>query len=451
MAIELDPSVVEKLILKKFYTDSDFFDLIANNFDARIFENQNIAVAVKVLLAYHKKYDKFPKTDTYELILQKYVADKEMDWLAVKNDVHMALNIIVEEDEEFVKDNVLSHIKGKLTYHAIIDNLEKIQQYRDMSSCMTLFEKISSLGLDNGIGMDYFKDFERHLEELAIPDQMTPTLLTDLDKELHGGLSTNGRAVYFFVAQPGLGKSLMLSNIAVNFLKQNKFVAILSLEMSEYVYTKRIDAHLSSIDVNQLHQNIDELKVKVGNFEQLYPGGKLLIKEFPPDSINPATISNYVKNVQMKYGRKIDLLVVDYLNLLNPNGGSKGLNSYEKVGQVAKEIRALTYKYSFPALSASQLNRSGYNTNTAGMGEISDSSQIAMTADFIATLWQAEGDKEASKMNSTIIKNRFGFCGKTLNFFINYTDLTISDYTATRAEEADGDNILLSEVMNLMK
>ena len=67
-----------------------------------------------------------------------------------------------------------------------------------------------------------------------------------------------------FAGQAGLGKSLFLSNITVNLLKQNLSVVVISLEMSQDVYATRFDAHISNSNINQLKENqetaIDRIK-----------------------------------------------------------------------------------------------------------------------------------------------------------------------------------------------
>ena len=68
----------------------------------------------------------------------------------------------------------------------------------------------------------------------------------------------NGKMLGLFMAQAGLGKSVFLSNLAVNFLKQNLAVVVISLEMSEDVYASRFDAHISKIDINKLDEESDQ-------------------------------------------------------------------------------------------------------------------------------------------------------------------------------------------------
>ena len=87
------------------------------------------------------------------------------------------------------------------------------------------------------------------------------------------------------MAQSGLGKSVFMSNMAVNFLKQNLSVVVISLEMSQDVYAQRFDAHISQKNINKLKENETTAIQRIKEFYKKYPKSNLFIKEYPPRSI----------------------------------------------------------------------------------------------------------------------------------------------------------------------
>ena len=105
--------------------------------------------------------------------------------------------------------------------------------------------------------MDYFDEnaMSRHWEYINNPEAKISTGWQALDMYTNGGFLKDGRSLYLIMAQAGLGKSVFLSNMAVNFLKQNLSVVVISLEMSEDVYAMRFDAHISNSNVNRLKEN----------------------------------------------------------------------------------------------------------------------------------------------------------------------------------------------------
>jgi replicative DNA helicase len=220
----------------------------------------------------------------------------------------------------------------------------------------------------------------------------------------------------------------MLSNMAANLLRDNKFVLIISLEMSEMVYAQRIDAHLTLVNVNQIHNNTDKLQTSIKSLQQSNPNAKLIIKEFPPDTINCNVIKTYIDDVINFHKRKPDVIIIDYLGLLLSNHSSKSENSYQKYKDVSTQMRALSYIYNRPVISVNQKNRSGYDNTEQSLSQTADSMGVPNNADFIGALWQKEGDREAGIINCTILKNRLGGqIGKNIQMEIDYTNLTIKD------------------------
>jgi hypothetical protein len=110
---------------------------------------------------------------------------------------------------------------------------------------------------------------------------------------------------------------------------------------------------------------------------------------------------------------------------------------YERVGDVARDVRALSYKFEAPVISPTQSNREGWDTSEVGMNNVSESAGIPHTADYLGVLWQQEGDREAGRINLTDLKNRNGAIGQTHTFDINYSNLRITNQDATNLNTED--------------
>jgi replicative DNA helicase len=214
--------------------------------------------------------------------------------------------------------------------------------------------------------------------------------------------------------------------------------------MSELIYGKRIDAHISGQDVNHLPINRDTVVEKIQDFKELY-NSTLFIKEFPPNSINTHKIEAYLSKLESHIGRKVDIIIIDYINLLQPNQKTDG-GMYERVGEVSRDMRALSYKFTAPVLSATQSNREGWDTSDVAMSNVSESAGIAHTADFIGALWQQEGDREANRLNLTVLKNRNGLIGRSYEFNINYKTLRITD--VDREELNEEEETITDDIFN---
>jgi len=271
------------------------------------------------------------------------------------------------------------------------------------------------------MGHWYFEEVDEHIKELTKIYNPIPTGWKFLDEKLEGGLFP--KTLTCLVGQVNIGKSIFLGNIAANMVMNSKNVLLISLEMSEFMYSKRISAQLTQIPHNSLKLYTDELKQQIEHIERQLES-RLVIKEYAPKTVTVRHIDGYIAKLGHK-DFKPEVIVIDYINLLKPS--TKNLNSYESVKETAEQLRALSFKYNIPIVTASQLNRGAFNTSSPGMEGISESIGLAATCDVICSLWQEEEDKELGIINLGMQKNRFGANFGSCAFRVKYETLTLNE------------------------
>jgi replicative DNA helicase len=254
-----------------------------------------------------------------------------------------------------------------------------------------------------------------------------PTGYKWMDKKLGGGWLVGGRSLYMFMGATNVGKSIVLGNIAAKACEFDRTTVVLSLEMPEQVYSKRISSQLSRIPFKALGSDTNNLNDYLYNFKHSHSGSKLIIKEFPPSTINANHISAYLKKLVTKKKVKPDLIIIDYLTLLLAIEQSGSM--YQEGLDVAEQIRALSYPEFFgcPIISAGQINRSGFEEANPSLDKTGESIGIPQTADAVFSLWQTESEKELGVLNCGIRKNRFGVNHGTQAFRIDYDTLAIDE------------------------
>ena len=248
------------------------------------------------------------------------------------------------------------------------------------------------------------------------------------------------------MAQPGLGKSQMMMNIGYQWILQNKNILMISLEMSEQMYSRRMSALFSDINVNKLKDYTEILKKRVSTTKLSCPKSRLYIKQFSPNEFNALKLKHMLKKLKETKNFIPDLIIVDYLNIMSTNYPSYNMKLYERVGTISKELRAISIETKIPILSATQANRSGsggYAGEDISMNNTSDSAAINMDADAIFALYQLEGERELGRINIKILKNRLGGYVETIfPMSVNYDTLKISDWN----QETDSD--VTSSILN---
>jgi replicative DNA helicase len=275
------------------------------------------------------------------------------------------------------------------------------------------------------MGIEYFKDIDQHIERMKLTHKHWSSGYPWLDKVLGGGFLQDGRAMYVFTGVTNSGKSIVLGNVAVNVAKQNAPVIIISMEMSEDVYAKRISAQLSKIPLSNIRDEGDALKGIALNHITANPMGKIFIKEFAPKSVTVNHIKAYIEKLIQKKGITPGAIVVDYVNLIQP--AIETGQSYGDIKAVSEQLRALSYVFNCPVITASQLSRGACDKKDPGLEFISESMGLSMTADFQAAIWSDDNDKEMGIIHMGIQKNRFGINYGTEAFRIVYDSLVIEN------------------------
>jgi KaiC/GvpD/RAD55 family RecA-like ATPase len=444
----LAPEKLEPILFKLLLTDTKYLNLLNScNYTKEWLSDKDFGISIDMVLKYFTKYQSLPKFSTIDLLLSKLKILEET-YKDVSRKIKLANEIDLKKyDSDFLDEQVLKYLKHSGFYWTIMSSIDEIQEKHDIGMYLEKMSKISTLNFDKDLGLDYLENIEEHISYLENPEARLSTGWESLDKYMNGGLLKDGRCLAVFLGETHIGKSLMLSNIAANLLSQNKFVMIISLEMSKDVYGTRIDAHLTTRDINKpdsdsIRKNVECIKLKNDK-------SKLIIKEFPPDTVTCNHLKTYIDEVVQYYKRTPDIIIIDYINLLLPNNPKSG-DSYNKYKEVATQMRALSYIFNTPIVSVSQVNRSGFASTDVGLDKTSESMGIPFTADFVGALWQNEGDREAEILNMKILKNRLGGrIGKNIQYHIDYLNLKISDISQRASNTQTTEDEIFSSIESI--
>ena len=431
MREELSDKTLELMLFKEMLTNSDFLSRLSNVVDFRWFRTPHVRIMAEFALAFFKRYGGLVTRDIMESFIQKRNENQAIE--ANKLDLNQSLfDFNKAKDLDLgTMDNatkiakIQTYIKQEAMRNALLDaatNLETVNTDGLVEDTLKKFEDIQKIlfeEVDLGVELSSSEvedTLEKHMEFLTNPGARISTGWQSLDDITHGGFYKDGKSLFVFMAQAGLGKSNVLANLGYNFLKQNLKVAVISMEMSQNVYLRRFDSLITKIDIDDLGLSsmTSILKERMTNFFTTdHPEARLNVKEFSPNSQSARTLETYVEKLVENSGWKPDVLIVDYLNLLKPNGGSRRSESsmYEDGKVVSEELRKLSYDLEIPIITAVQCNSSGFNTADIGMENIAESRGIAHTADFIAGLYRTEDEQLDGIFHMKILKSRLGDYG----------------------------------------
>lgn len=266
-------------------------------------------------------------------------------------------------------------------------------------------------------------------DELGLPDveidlPKIPTLLGSpdhgggLDEALNGGL---GREELGMLMMPtGRGKSVFLVNIAGNAMIQSKNVIFISLEMTELKLRRRFNQFFSGCTEEQLRKmQPGEIKEKI---HQEYLGhrlGNLVIKRFPMRGVGARQIEAYVRKAEKQFGWRVDLVCVDYLDVVKPPYSNR--EEWQRLGDVAEELKGLAQRLSVPVWTATQVNRRAAGKNLITNEDSSGSYAKIFPADVVISM-SPRNDEEEDKRYARLFvaKNRNGSDQQTLDFELRF-------------------------------
>ena len=406
-------------------TDKMFFEQIYDILSIDYFESDANKWIVKETMKYYMEFKCAPTLNVFKVKVDEL--NGERDAVLKKSIVEQLRSIyahINDSDIAFVKKEFLEFCRNQKFKMAVFDSVDliKIGQYDKVKN---LFDSAMKAGLERNLGHEYFTEVDVRMSQMSRSGIKTGWNV--IDQLVDGGLAKG--ELGFIVAPAGSGKSWILARLGAEAMKQGKNVVHFTLELNENYVGLRYDSCFTGIDFQDIRNHVDTVKTKLDSIP-----GKLFIKFFPIKTIAAHTLKLHVERIQMLSGLKIDMIVVDYADLLRPATADKNSNSYSEAGSVYEELRAVAGELQLPIWSASQTNRGAHEEDVIQAHNVADSYRKIMTGDFVLSLSRKTEDKQNSTARIHVIKNRFGADGLTFPTYFNSSNGDIRIYDPTSNE-----------------
>jgi replicative DNA helicase len=245
-----------------------------------------------------------------------------------------------------------------------------------------------------------------------------------LDRDLGGGVASGELLVV--LAPPARGKTSYLCAIGARAAAEGRGVLHITLEIPARRVARRYDSVLTGLSANEMVDRPGA--VRAARTMVTRSGGFVKIKDWSYRSASPADIKGLVKRLRAK-GEIIDLVVVDYLELMTPNQG-KFLGRREQrhvYGQLGKDIRAAAVELDVKMVTAWQVNRAGAGMDTYTTEHVSECWDIIKHADIILALNQSDPELDNNIMRIAILKQRNSTERPQISVFSNLNTNQIRD------------------------
>ena len=404
---------IQKLYLEMMLADAATFARCQSIFDSTLFDRR-LQNAAKFIDEYVSDHSVMP---TEEIINA-----------ATKSDFKVSYDLR-EEHFDWLLNDFETFIRHKGLERAILESSDLLEK-GEYGPVEDMIKKAVQIGLTKDMGTDYFEDPRARLMKIKDKNGQISTGWKNVDDKLFGGM--NRGELNIFAGASGAGKSLFLANLGVNWALAGLNVIYLTLELSEALVSMRIDSMITGVPSRDVFKNLEDVDMKVKMIGK--KAGSLQVK-FMPSGKTANDLRAYLKEYEIKIGKKVDVLLVDYLDLLMPI--SKKISPADlfiKDKYVSEELRNLAVEKNCIFVTASQLNRSAVEEVEFDHSHISGGISKIQTADNVFGIFTSRAMRERGRYQIQLMKTRSSSgVGQKIDLEYNIDTLRI-----TNLDEEDG-------------
>lgn len=351
---------------------------------------------------FYRKYSNLPKPQELTMMVSGLIRDlpekKRDPILRICEDIFQISSQVTNRN--LYLDITKEHIAQSRFQRAL---LEAAESGGDISRALKLLSDAAKIELI-GSNMSRFRDLSR-LDNAIHLLRKSPTGYNHFDDLLGGGVLVPSLTV--FAGKPFVGKTLMLTNIAKNYVKDGRRALYYSMELPSDQINMRVDSALLGTRYQDAYseKGIKKTKEQLQRMMDETTGDFLCFKY--PAGVTVGKLAIHTDIVQSVFG-PVDGIFMDYLGLLSPS--SKVETMYEKGKVVCDELVALSENTGIPVYAAAQLTKRSTQVRSIkdlNEGDIAESWGIQQVA-YNVCLMDKATSMVTPKMLCKWVKNRSG-------------------------------------------
>jgi replicative DNA helicase len=403
---------VAKAVIQNLITSEEYGRKVFPFLNSEYFRERTDRILFEIISGYVKQYSSFPSLQSVaiELTEVKDIDDIEFEeakefLCEVEADPKLNLEWLVDKTEEFCKQRAIELAISRAA--EILRNESTSKMHRD--GIPQMLQEALAVSFHTDLGHDYLEDWECRYDHYHDHTLRIPFHIEFMNKITGGGVPPKTLSV--ILAGTGVGKSMLMCDMAAHHLMAGKNVLYITLELSREMVGERIDANLMDTDLDVLNTLDRDLFVRKINKMKEKTTGKLMIAEFATTGAGAAHFRYLLNELKIKKGFVPDIIYIDYINICistrYKGGPGSNANSYTVVKMIAEELRGLAVDYNVPVITATQTNRGGFTSTDLGLEDTAESFGLPATADFMISISQDDEMKLLKQVRFKQLKNRF--------------------------------------------
>lgn len=405
-----DTFSIEQLVIYSLVTSSDIRLRVLPLTQKQYFQEQYLDIVfTKIKTLSDKKDNDITFQKIWFEIREQFKNEKE----TLKSIATLFESLDVDGDaneygftQEYILDKIEHWLKNRAVQCAVYDSILKLESGKNIDDLPSIFEHAVNITTRKSTALDYFDSAESRYDAMSQKEEQVGFCIEDLNKVTEGGFSRG--TVNVIIGESGKGKSSIMYSLTSDYIRNGLNVLVVTLEMSKKKVAARIDANLLSTPINMLKdltkRDYLQLFEKFKNDHD--ERGRLKIEQFPTGSINSNDIRKLLVELKQRDKFIPDVVVIDYVNLMNPSRQIKDMNMYQTIKTTCEELRGLATEYNFVCLTATQVNRAGMDGEEVTRTMISESTGLLFTVDFLIAFYYTDEQKEQEILIMKMLKTR---------------------------------------------
>ncbi len=400
--------------------------------ESAFFKNPDYQECFKVVKSFWRKYQQIPsKNQVRESSRLLKIEDRLTDSLLES----MWSISLGDYDADWLQQNTEAWIEWKTLEKSAVESINYIKSTEvtpdNIKDVINTYKSIvvdrNKIDFSFDMGLD-FTDPEAHKQ---YSHRTFSSGYEYIDLCLGGGFSA--KCLYVFLGQPKVGKTLWIGNIATQAVRASNNVAIITLELNDRKYMKRLGSNLLGIRMSEYKdtaENEELLKRKIRNiaFDNLSTPGHLVVKEFPTSQASAIDVENWLTKVEQIKGFKFKIVIIDYINIMKNWRNPNSENTYMKIKQIAEDLRAAAQRNEWAIVTATQTKQSEFDASDLSMNSASESSGLVATVDGMFGIIQDPLMYTAGEYKLKLLANRDeGYKNSYKKFLVDYQHMRISE------------------------
>ena len=323
----------EKMLLEYIFSNEILFNKVYRILNSEYFEKP-LDSAVEFVMHYFDSYNNLPS----------------LDIIKAESGVEFEAKELNEPQFNYITDEIEAFCKNSAFREAIMVSADEIGD-NEFGNAEKRIREAMSISIDTDLGLDLFASpasrllmMEENIDAIGLGwskyDQ-----ITNLTKRGEMMIAAGGS---------GSGKSVLLTNIMNNLTRLGLNGVYITLELKDSLVAKRFDSILTGVPIINLLDDLENIENIYKRIQQQY--GNLTVKKMPVNS-TANDIRSYLFEYELTHHYIPDVIIIDHMDLMNPNGKNSRDDAFDRDKQIAEEVREIFIDYNSYGFTASQLNR----------------------------------------------------------------------------------------------